>query len=234
MASKRFKNQVCAYCATLPSFTGDHIFAREFFLERHRANLPKAPICLECNNEKSKLEHHLTTVFPFGGRHPTAHENLITQVPARLHKNQRLHREISKRKVEIELVEGSDSRPAIAVPVDADIIEKAFVLIIKGLAWHHWRLHLDDHTHISVQSMTAAQSRFFEDNFFSLKSVKRASNNLGEGTFIYEGVQDINNPALTAWRLHVYGGALFMGDDNIASPEIGIVSCPRNIARGMA
>src|ERR1700730_16827139 len=40
--SKRFRDKPCAYCLTNPSTaTGDHVFAREFFPEAARANLPK-------------------------------------------------------------------------------------------------------------------------------------------------------------------------------------------------
>ena len=74
--SKRFKGKICAYCSTRPAVTGDHIFARAFFLEDKRDNLPQAPACAECNGLKSTLEHYLTTVLPFGGRHPGASENL--------------------------------------------------------------------------------------------------------------------------------------------------------------
>ena len=93
--SKKFKGKRCAYCAEREAVTGDHIFAREFFLPSARANLPQAPICRECNNEKSKLEHYLTTVLPFGGQHPTSLENLESMVPKRLRKNAKLHRELA-------------------------------------------------------------------------------------------------------------------------------------------
>ena len=65
--SKRFRDKPCVYCLTNPSTTtGDHVFAREFFPEAARANLPKVPACESCNNEKSHLEHYLTAVLPFG------------------------------------------------------------------------------------------------------------------------------------------------------------------------
>ncbi len=62
--SKRFRDKPCDYCLTNPSTaTGDHVFAREFFPEAARANLPKVPACESCNNEKSRLEHYLTAVL---------------------------------------------------------------------------------------------------------------------------------------------------------------------------
>jgi len=94
--SKRFKSgELCVYCSKLPAVTGDHIFARKFFVESARANLPQAPVCATCNNEKSELEHYLTAVLPFGGRHPDALENLVSMVPKRLQRNAKLHRVLS-------------------------------------------------------------------------------------------------------------------------------------------
>lgn len=37
--SKKFKGKKCAYCAERESVTGDHIFAREFFLVAERAEV---------------------------------------------------------------------------------------------------------------------------------------------------------------------------------------------------
>jgi hypothetical protein len=232
MASKRFKSQVCAYCAARSSCTEDHVFARAFFLEKHRANLPKAPACRQCNAEKSKLEHYLATVLPFGGRHFDALEALVSKVPRRLRKNQRLHREISDGKTEIELIEDSASSLALAVPVDGNAIERVFVFIVKGLAWHHWRVYLAGGVHVVAQSLTADGCDFFEENFFSLKAAQRVAVNLGAGTFVYEGVQAVDTPTVTAWRFRVYGGALFVGDDDLASSEIGVLSGPRQVMQG--
>jgi hypothetical protein len=45
--------------------------------------------------EKSELEHDLTVVLPFGGRHPDAVANVSAMVPGRLRKNARLHKELA-------------------------------------------------------------------------------------------------------------------------------------------
>jgi len=93
--SKRFKGKICVYCVkNLSTNQGDHIFAREFFLPNRRQNLPKVPACKQCNGDKSKLEHYLTSILPFGGRHGDARSN-IELVPKRLAKNARLRETIA-------------------------------------------------------------------------------------------------------------------------------------------
>jgi hypothetical protein len=94
MSSKRFKGLLCVYCLERKSVTGDHVFAREFFLPAQRSDLPQVPVCECCNNEKSRVEHYLTTLLPFGGRHSDSTENLKKQVPKRLERNHRLHSEL--------------------------------------------------------------------------------------------------------------------------------------------
>lgn len=96
--SKKFKNKTCIYCANATSETADHVFAREFFLLNQRDGLPKVPSCQQCNKEKSDLEHYLTALLPFGGRHENAKDNLKKMVPKRLKKNKKLHRELSEKK----------------------------------------------------------------------------------------------------------------------------------------
>ena len=97
---------------------GDHIFAREFFLLSARSNLPQAPICSECNNEKSKLEHYLTAVLPFGGRHADASETLASMVRKRLEKNVKLHRNLmaGQKIVPVSEQEGKPEE-TIAIPL---------------------------------------------------------------------------------------------------------------------
>lgn len=116
--SKKFKEELCAYCGERSAVTGDHIFAREFFLTEDRADLPQAPICTQCNNEKSKLEHYLTTVLPFGGRHASSAENLGSIVPKRLARNAKLHRELAIGQEDIPAGTLGEHGGGIAIPLD--------------------------------------------------------------------------------------------------------------------
>lgn len=201
LASKRFKGLLCAYCSKLPAVTGDHIFAREFFLQAARNNLPQAPTCTVCNNKKSKLEHYLTTVLPFGGRHSDALENLASMVPKRLRNNARLHRQI--------LV----GNPREKVPLDGVALEQLFGLIARGLIWYHWKLYLDDEKHaFHSLVVTSTGARLFEQFLFNLNAAAHVNDSVGNDTFRYEGKQGTNDPAFTVWRFSIYGGLVIEGD----------------------
>jgi hypothetical protein len=74
---KAFKSGLCPYRGVAGSTTADHVIARGFFPLDLRANLPKVGACQECNHKKSKLEHALTAVMPFGAQHGRAKEALL-------------------------------------------------------------------------------------------------------------------------------------------------------------
>jgi hypothetical protein len=217
--SKKFKGQRCAYCSKREAVTGDHIYAREFFLPSARANLPKAPICAECNHEKSKLEHYLTAVLPFGGRHADASENLASMVPKRLGKNAKLHRHLmaGQQIVSVSDREGK-SEETIAIPFDGAKLEQLFSMIARGLVWYHWHVYLEQGYEVQTHTVTAYGLKRYEEELFRKNVRARVNGNLGNGTFAYEGVQAVDDPAITVWKFRIYGG-LASYEDKI-SPEM--------------
>ncbi len=184
--SKRFKGLICAYCARETAITGDHIFAREFLPESRRDNLPQAPICAGCNNNKSKLEHYLTAVLPFGGKHPDAAINLASMVPKRLQKNLKLHRH------------PVESYTGYTIPIEVEKLQQLFSLITLGLAWYHWKIYINHETH-RVRSLTVNPSGTQAlDAFIFRRNVRsRVNEDIGKGAFNYEGIQATDDPALT-------------------------------------
>ena len=161
--SKKFKGEKCAYCAEAKSDTGDHVFAREFFLIDKRQNLPKVPSCNKCNNDKSTLEHSLTALLPFGGRHIAAKDNLAKMVPKRLSKNKKLHKELNKKQSSIWRQRPSGiARPSMTLPVNFDEISKLFNYIVKGLTYYHFNAYLPSDIEIEVLALTPFGEDFFE------------------------------------------------------------------------
>lgn len=95
------------------------------------------------------------------------------------------------------------------------VLEQLFGLIAKGLAWHHWRVVLKPAYSAIAGVFPDAAARFIEEFFFAKKARDRVPADLGAGTFIYEGLQAIDDPKLTVWRFSIYGGVSFGGDPKL-------------------
>ena len=210
--SKKYKGELCVYCGVRPADTADHIFARGFFLKQRRENLPQAPACAECNRIKSSLEHYLQPVFAFGGRHTDAAANLGVEARRKLGKDGKLYRRLAA-----EFNETS-------VPLDWDKVVSLFTLIVRGLMWHHWKVHFDGQTH-SLNVVTAADFPLIDSLISQAKVERRVSANLGNSTFIYEGAQTYDDPLSTVWKFSVYGG-LEVGDDYRTSSNLAVYTKP--------
>lgn len=130
---KKYVGKTCVYCAEATSASGDHVFAREFFLKVYRANLPQVPACDACNRAKSELEHYFVTLLPFGARHPVAERNLREQVPGRIAKNRKLQRSLAAGWGQAWSKEGGVYVSAATLPVDSAKLESLVALIVKGL-----------------------------------------------------------------------------------------------------
>lgn len=223
--SKKFKGKLCTYCRVNTSTrSGDHVFAREFFLKAKRDNLPKVPSCESCNNEKSKLEHYLTAVLPFGGQHPGARENLREMVPGRLAKNLKLHRTLTEesKHTDTEDVPGV-TLPTLSLPFNSEILYELFRFIVKGLLWHHWRVALTELEDIRVISYTQFGETAFSQLILGLNGKQRVEANLGDSSFCYEGIQGTDYPELSFWSFSIYGGLKLSGDPDAPDEEaVGI------------
>jgi hypothetical protein len=230
--SKKFKGKLCVYCCVATSTTGDHIFAKEFFLETRRKNLPMAPACSRCNAQKSKLEHYLTAVFPFGGRHTDAVVNLKTMAPKRLDRNAQL---LSTLQATFRLPGHRSWEyanglfvPIIGLPFDWNKFGKWLILIVKGLSWFHWKKHITSDCIVDV--------RWGYDSLFQRLLAMHAAchirQDLGAGTFSYEAAQGIDNPRVSVWQFLIYGDARF-GSKSTALSEtvvkIGVLVSPKSM-----
>jgi hypothetical protein len=121
---------ICGYCGVREATTWDHVFARKFFVERRRGNLPQVPACDACNNAKAALEHYLATAMPYGGRHADSSEALAL-VERRLAENRRLQRELAAGMER-------DGENNLVVPFDSVKLCRLFEFISRGLITYHW------------------------------------------------------------------------------------------------
>jgi hypothetical protein len=195
--SKMYYGKLCVYYGEKLSTTGDHVFGRCFFLVDQRGNLPQVPACADCNGEKSSLEHYLSAVLPFGGRHRDAAENLRTMVPKRLAKNAKLN---------ASLVQGFTGEK---LPLRQGQIEKLSEFIVKGLLWHHWQVILGSDDGVVATVYRDAGFAPLRETLSKLAIRDSVQADLGEGTFVYEGIQAREYPQFSVWRLALYGGMYF-------------------------
>lgn len=202
---KGFKGKTCIYCGSAESDTADHVIARGFFLPGEAENLPKVPACANCNNEKSRIEHYLTTVMPFGGQHAAASETLASLTPPRLEKNQKLHSVLAD---SIAMMftsrDGGPWNSEMTVRIDGKELERLFGYIARGLAWHHWNV-LFTAEHLVLAGFVAGLGPKLFEALLSLGVKRREAGNYGGGVFVYEGVQAKECSELTVWRMSLYG-----------------------------
>ena len=197
---------------------GDHLFARAFFTENERPNLIKVPACDECNNIKSHLEHYLTAVMPFGGRHNSAKENLNTNVPPRLKKNKKLHRFLGENRnhFSIDLSTGEVGK-SMVIPFDGKKYTELFKFILKGLAWYHWGTYVNKETELFTTALTDFGYELFESHIFSQGKEHQILNSLGDQSIQYKGLRAYDNEQYTIWLFNFYNGFVCANsiDENI-------------------
>jgi len=200
---KGYKGVPCVYCNARVAATADHVIARGFFPEDKRGDLPKVPACSECNNAKSKLEHTLTAIMPFGAQHTHAGQALA-MTGHRLGKNRKLHDALAAGVAyTVRSVNGGPWQFEMTVPINNRDIEKLCEFMVRGLAQHHWRVDLGPDHFVRASFLNEAGRHRF-DSFFTGAGAN-VQQNLGNGVFTYEGVQSQDCPELTLWKMSIYG-----------------------------
>lgn len=219
---KSYKGVPCVYCQEREASTDDHVIAKGFFPKDKRGYLPKVPTCSECNNAKSKLEHVLTAIMPFGAQHGDAAKALEMAV-RRLAKNNKLHGWLAAGvSYAMRSINGRPWRVEMSIPFDHRVIEKLCEVMVKGLAYHHWKITLGpDHFVRASYLNEAGRQRF--DPFFAGAGAK-VQQDFGDGVFAYEGVQSQDCSELTLWKMSIYGVEVG-GDKRQLGERCSIVYC---------
>jgi hypothetical protein len=196
----------------------------------HRAQIPQVPACNTCNGEKANIEHYLTGVLPFGGRHSDALANLTENVPRRLEKNKKLQRELATKSSRVWSQEPSGLiLRTLAVPLDGERLEKLVEFVVRGLMFHHWGMILGKEAFVEVHSLTIHGDKFFR-KIRHLNAAQRVSNDIGDGALVYEAAQGIDNPLISVWQLSFYGAMTMVGaDGKDFSSTFGVMTGPGSV-----
>lgn len=211
---KKYKGKACAYCGkTTASSSADHVFARQLFLVRHRANLPIVPACDKCNSEKSRSEAYVALAFPNGGRHKFAIENIETFLPRRFAKNVRAEQELrSSRSFVPAMTDKGLIVPAGAYKIDAARVKEWVSFVARGLSFYHWEVAVKK----SEYTMIAGPPNKLGRNLLSkcldagADQLTVTSRTLGEGTMSYWGGRSLDH---IVWFVSPYGGVQTGGSD---------------------
>lgn len=231
MASKKYIGKTCVYCTTATATTADHVFAREFFPANQRTNLPKVPACAACNHKKSDLERYLTAVLPFAGRQSSAAGQLSNEVPRRLAKNPRLHRQLAAgRHRGWWQMKSGIIVPATVLPLDGEKLVEYVALVVRGLMWHHWQVLLGTDSFVEAQSLTRHGEKVF-GSMSGRNGRARVAVQHPSGIFAYRGLQGVDIPEISVWELTLLGGMTVSGGDEtpIQMNRFGIVTGPKKI-----
>lgn len=211
-SSKKYKGKLCAYCRKNISATADHVFPREIFQKYQRDGLPKVPSCIECNNRKSKLEHYLLSVLPFGATHANAHQALSVDVARRLNKNRKLHTKIREEfgyKFLPTKEGGLEKR--LALSLDYDILHEFIGFVGRGLIYYHWEKYLPLECTYKVFTPSPTGLEFL-NGLFDLSSNYRVNTQLGADTVRYKGVLSEIDEGMSVWAIQLLGG-ITVADD---------------------
>lgn len=205
MASKKYIDKTCVYCAARRSTTADHVLAREFFPVAQRHNLPKVPACTGCNNAKAALEHYLTTLLPLGGRQPGAGAQLEDMVAPRLARNSSLRRSLDAGRERVWTREATGIAPTSALPFDSEKFDEYLALVTRGLMWHHWSELVLQSTEVEAHLVTPLTEADVEQSL-AKGSGRSICQSWGASLFAYCAKQDNANRQVSVWMFRVFGG----------------------------
>jgi hypothetical protein len=136
-------------------------------------------------------------------------------VPKRLARNKKLQREISAGMRRVTAEENGRWMPGGALPIDGERLKELFALVARGLLWYHWNTILRTDDVVEVHALTKRGEAFFE-HALGMRCANRVIVTLGDGAVNYEGVQAVDPPQLSVWKIQFYGG---MTISDGASPQ---------------
>lgn len=155
-----------------------------------------------------------------------ASASLADDVPKRLAKNQRLHRELTSGQSRVWSEESGLIMPSLAIPIDGERLEGLVGYVVRGLMFYHWGVALGGDCSVEAYSLTRRGEGTFNQHL-AMNAAQRVSGNIGQGVLVYRGIQATDNTNISMWDLSLYGGFKIVGDDQqTASTKFGVMTGP--------
>jgi hypothetical protein len=123
-----------------------------------------------------------------------------------------LHGKLSTGLDQVWSIERGMIMPVHTIPIDGEKVGQLFSLITRALLWHHWQATLESDRHSVWAGFLNSIGLQLFSQFFAANANARVRENLGEGTFIYEGVQGTDIPEMSLWLFSIYGRMKLSGD----------------------
>lgn len=122
--------------------------------------------------------------------------------------------------------------PTAALPLDWHKIEEWLVFVVKGLAWHHWKILIGAGCTFDVHALTQRGEALYQRLFIMRAAQRIPLQNLGAGTFSYEASQGIDTPEISVWTFSLYGGVTLADDETAPGQtvsKIGVMVGPNRV-----
>jgi hypothetical protein len=117
--------------------------------------------------------------------------------------------------------------------LDWQKVEEWLVFVVKGLAWHHWKVLINSDCSVEIHALTPHGESVFQ-RLQALRAAERIDEDVGAGTFSYKASQGIDTPQTSVWEFLIYGGLTLSGDH--AEPgqtvsKIGVMVGPKQLSK---
>ncbi len=119
----------------------------------------------------------------------------------------------------------------MSVPLDWQMVEQWLVFVVKGLAWHHWKVLIGPDFAVYILALTPHGEALFQ-RFRKMRAAERIRQDVGAGTFSYEAAQGVDCPQVSVWEFSIYGGVTLA--ESRSTPKetvskIGAVVGPKHV-----
>jgi hypothetical protein len=205
MSKKGRKIGQCVYCGETKLLTRDHVISKCLFPAPLPSFMVTVPACDACNSEKAKHDDYLRDMLVMdasASKSQAAQEILTGKVFRAADRNQSLAMRAAKSKGKIEPIYspgGIYLGQGFSFPLEAERINRVFLLIVRGLYYKIRKQRLPDDCEFEVRRVFD-----FSEVWERLQQIGYNAYKLGDGVFTCIFIYAAEEPFLTQWWLWFY------------------------------